>query len=54
MVTDGYNGIGLFLSQSSIEYIDHLLTVYLTIEALNKATNEKHSTTAGLELHQGR
>lgn len=54
ILTNGYNGIGLFLPQSSIEYIGHLLTVYLTIEALNKATNEKHSTTAGLALHQGR
>lgn len=54
ILTDGYNGIGLFLPQSSIEYIGHLLTVYLTIEAPYKATSEKHSTTAELDLQQGR
>lgn len=31
LLTSGYNGIGLFLPQSSIGYIGHLLTIYLTI-----------------------
>lgn len=49
LLTNGYSGIG-----SSIGYIGHLLTVYLTIEALNKMTNEKHSTTARTRTAPGK
>lgn len=45
---------GLFLAQSSIGYIGHLLTVYLTIEALNKVINEKHSTPARTRTAPGK
>lgn len=54
LLTNGYSGIGLFLAQSSIGYIGHLLTVYLTIEALNKVTNEKHSTPARTRTAPGK
>lgn len=49
LLTNVYSGIG-----SSIGYIGHLLTVYLTIEALNKVTNEKHSTTARTRTAPGK